>query len=61
MTCRTRLADPASPQARMLEHCRQVMACREAQPALRLESDQAVSPGPPGVFLLRRFCPSQPC
>jgi sucrose phosphorylase len=54
-----RLADPDSPQARMLEHCKRVMACREAQPALRPDSEQAVSPGPPGVFLLRRSCPEQ--
>jgi sucrose phosphorylase len=54
-----RLADPESPQAQMLEHCRRVMACREAQPALKPESEQAVSPGPPGIFLLRRSCPSQ--
>jgi hypothetical protein len=43
----------------MLEHCKRVMACREAQPALRPDSEQAVSPGPPGVFLLRRSCPEQ--
>ncbi len=54
-----RLADPESPQAQMLAHCRRVMACREAQPALAPEAEQAVSPGPPGVFLLRRSCPDQ--
>jgi len=54
-----RLADPDSPQSRMLAHCRRVMTLREAQPALAPDADQAVSPGPPGVFLLRRHCPTQ--
>lgn len=53
------LADPASPQAQMLAHCRRIIACREAQPALSSSAEQAVSPGPPGVFLLRRSCPEQ--
>ncbi len=54
-----RLSDPESPQAQMLEHCKKIMRCRAAQPALAPESEQAVSPGPPGVFLLRRSCADQ--
>ncbi len=54
-----RLADPESPQAQMIAHFRKIVACRAAQPALALAADQAVSPGPPGVFLLRRSCPTQ--
>ena len=53
------LLDPQSPQAQMLEHCRRIMKCRAAQPALAPESAQAVSPGPPGVFLLRRTSANQ--
>jgi len=54
-----RLADPDSPQARVLAHCRYLVERREAEPALAPEADQAVSPSPPGVFLMRRSCPAQ--
>ncbi len=55
-----RLADPESAQSRMLNHCRRIVACRAQQPALvSTDSTQAVSPSPPGVFLLRRDCPQQ--
>ncbi len=54
-----RLQDPDSPQSRMLAHCRNLMRLRETQPALAVWADQAVSPCPPGAFVLRRTCPSQ--
>jgi sucrose phosphorylase len=54
-----RLANPDSPQSRTLAHCRRLMRLREAQPALAPAAEQAVSPSPPGVFLLRRFCEAQ--
>jgi glycosidase len=54
-----RLADPASPQAQVLDHIRAVIGCRDAQPALARTADQAACPSPPGVFLLRRSCPEQ--
>jgi len=54
-----RLKDPDSPQTRMLAHYRFLVECRDAQPALATTAAQAVSPSPPGVFLLRRWCPTQ--
>jgi glycosidase len=54
-----RLADPDSPQSRVLAHYRHTIACRNRQPALATTADQAVSPSPPGVFLLRRSCREQ--
>ncbi|MEM8769441.1 MAG: alpha-amylase family glycosyl hydrolase [Pseudomonadota bacterium] len=53
------LRDPESAQAQVLAHCREIIACREAQPALAETAEQHVSPSPPGVFLLRRECPEQ--
>ncbi len=43
----------------MLAHCRRIIACRDAQPALSSSAAQAVSPSPPGVFLLRREAAEQ--
>jgi sucrose phosphorylase len=54
-----RLADAESPQAKVLAHCRELIARREAQPALHPTAAQHVSPSPPGVFLLRRSCTEQ--
>ncbi|MEM9620618.1 MAG: hypothetical protein AAF993_03155, partial [Pseudomonadota bacterium] len=58
-TLEARLADPTSAQAQVLAHCLRIIECREAQPALATHAAQAVSPSPPGVFILRREVPEQ--
>ena len=49
-----RLADPASAQARTLDHFKRIIALRSAQDAFAPEAAQKVLRGPNGAFVMRR-------
>ena len=48
------LSDPASAQARTLDHFKRIISLRSAQEAFRPQAAQQVLPSPAGVFAMRR-------